>query len=213
MKKTLYFTLLFIISTSLYSQELPNKTSLSLKVQGGLAGSFRFGTNLNLFGVQPALQLRTPNNHLHQLAVLNMSIGRGWNSIGDNNTFNLSLAYEYALPLSLFPNNEDLQAYIGMGLESAIYSYSFDPDVTNIFDRAQTAYLNRIYLLPMIQRKINERIFLEFALPVYWGEHQLVKIRNEDPSLAPNIQRNETSSTEFFFGRYLNFRLGFGVRL
>ncbi|MEL6256121.1 MAG: hypothetical protein AAFR87_29215, partial [Bacteroidota bacterium] len=176
MKKTLYFALIFLFSTSLFSQELQKKSGLSLKLQGGLSASFNFGTDLNLFGVQPAIQFRTAKNHLHQLAVLNMSIGRGWSRIGDNNNFNLSLAYEYAFPISLFSNNEYLRAYLGMGIESAVYSYSFDPDLTNVFVRAKTAFFNRIYLLHMIKRSINELILLEFVLHIYWGENQGVRV-------------------------------------
>ena len=213
MKKTLYFLLMLCISTSLYSQEVPNKSSLSLKVLGGLSANFQYGTEINLFGVQPALQLRSSKSHIHQLAVSNLGIGRGWNRAGDNNRFNLSIAYEYLAPLSLFRRDDFLQAYLGFGFDASIFSYSFDPDFSNLFNRAQTSYFNRIYLLPLIQKKINERLFLEFGLPIYWGEWQIVKTRNEDPSLSPELQRNEWSNAELFFGRYLSFRIGFGVNL
>jgi len=213
MKKTLYFIFLFFISISLYSQETQPKPGLSLKVQGGVSATFQFGSEVNLYGVQPALQLRTSNNHLHQLAVSGLGIGRGWNRTGDNSRFNLTLAYEFALPLSLFPENDFLQAFLGMGADVSMYSYSFDPDFSNFYNQAQTSYFNRIYLLPIIQKNINERLFLEFALPIYWGEWQIIKTRNEDPSISPEFQRSEWSNAELFFGRYLGLRLAFGVRL
>lgn len=213
MKKLLFSLLIFFISTSLFSQESEHKSKLRLKVEGGLSSTFQYGTELNLFGIQAAIQLRTPNNHLHQATVINLGIGRGWNRSGDNNRFNLGLAYEYLLPLSIFPNNEDLHAYLGMGADVSIFSYSFDPDFSNLYNRAHTTYFNRIYLLPLIQKNINDRLFLEFALPIYWGQWQIVKTRNEDPSISPELQRNEWSNAELFFGRFLSLRIGFGVNL
>lgn len=211
MKKLLIVCLMFC--GSLYAQDESTSSRFSLKLQSRLSASFELGNSLNLTGIYPALQIKNARGQIHQLEISGLGLGKFAFQNTSTRNYYFAAGYEFSIPLGLFRNNEFISPYLGLGLSSAYSSSSFtSPNTNQLFQRG-ASFLNNIYLVPSVQRSINEKLFFDFALLVHIGDFTIMSTNSQNPGTSVGQQTFTRVQREFFNFQEFAFRLGFGVRL
>ena len=215
MKKVVLLTLMIgcALFPQLHAQTDPVPKRFAIKLQTQLNADFQFGRIVSFSGISPAFQIQTAKGFLHNIEILGIGLGNSNFRNTDTRNYYLSAGYEFSVPLGIYKYNDDMKAFLGLGLTTTASSFFLSPSAANRFQQSGNFYVADIYLMPSIQRNITERFFFDFALRAYLGNVRLTNSRTADPSV-PIRQRsfNQVDRRFFDFDRYL-LRFGFGIRL
>jgi opacity protein-like surface antigen len=170
------------------------KTYLSTNYQSIPVISYR---NISL--TSPTLGLAWSNagkSNFQELQLVNLSFARSNNNnfvYGHSEALQLRYAYNFA-----FPIGEKWTPYIGIGAEQAISNSNYlVPE-----NQKQFSSLTSLIATPGVQYKLNNKWALDFNIPLYVAEYQLLNRTISD------IKQPVYSEFDTVLGKKMNFRLG-----
>ncbi|MEM6806238.1 MAG: hypothetical protein AAF696_32870 [Bacteroidota bacterium] len=216
MKKAAFLIMIFSCSFALGQESIRLSQGLTIKLQsrivsGSVAEGFADDLNINrIRPLYPAITYQSENGHIHLVEVSKFD----WDTFGlinaTSNNLQISIAYEYALPLSSILSQSRWRPYLGLGINHFATRFWLTPKDQSIFSQRNFTYRSDLYLFPSIYKIINERLTFDIAFQIHIGSLEGFRIVNENPITSGPANFSEVRSTLF---QKFGGRIGIGVKL
>ena len=167
--------------------------------------------NLTLAGFSPSVQVWSEKGLRHWVEWSSFAYANDQNTTGNFSEFETAFRYEIDYPL--WGADQASSFYFGASVQLFYRFFQFSPTVTDLFSADFFQAGTRYALIPVFKQDLNQKFYVEFALPVHIGSFSWDKNRTENPSLPPRQQETTTINIDLNPARQVAIRFGIGLRI
>ena len=151
------------------------------------------------------------SNQEEEATINNVSSSTTERILGAKRT-NFELGLRYEISWSLKKKVTTFMPAIGLSNKLHYMAMEFSPKTSNAFPMKSNIFRNSIAVVPRVQLKLSDRLFLDCNVTLPLVDYENSKEIIQNPSLPSNAQEQVTKEW-FFLAQAFHLRIGLGFKL